>query len=464
MITTALLEGTLQARRLDATDGALPVGFHSLSSDTRTLQSGALFVALSGPNFNANLFLNQAVSAGASGIICSQLPEHPLPIPAWEVPDTLTAMTQLAKAWRQQLNAHTVGITGSSGKTTVKEMLGLILSHRYRTGITRGNLNNHIGVPLTLLNTAQDRTHLVIEMGMSAADEITHLAQIAQPQVGIVTNIMPAHVEGFGDGTLQSALVAIAHAKGELIEALPNHGTAILPIGDEHFSTLRSKASCTILTFGIDNSGADITFTPPTLRDTGMQSLITLPNRQQFEVTLPGFGAYLWQNAVAACAAAYASGVEMADMAAGLNGFKLQSGRGNVLKGRHGCRILNDTYNANAGAVKAAIEALAQMAPKDHRLAVLGDMLELGQSTEQLHAGLAEDLVAHDVQRVFLAGPQMHALKQELEKAPGIRVFHNTDPVALADDLAQCVGEGDAVLIKGSRGMRMERVVDTLKS
>ncbi|ABK43278.1 UDP-N-acetylmuramoyl-tripeptide--D-alanyl-D-alanine ligase [Magnetococcus marinus MC-1] len=463
-ITPALLEQTLSATRVDAQDGTLPEVFHSLSSDTRSLQPGALFVALSGPNHDANLYVQQAVTAGASGILCSRPPAQSLPIPLWVVTDPLAAMTQLARAWRAHLSAKTIGITGSSGKTTVKEMLGLIVSSRYRTGITRGNLNNHIGLPLTLLNCPSDRTHLVLEMGMSAPGEIAHLAELAQPQIGIVTNILAAHVAGFGGGNLVSALRGIAHAKGELLQALPHDGLAVLPAIDPHLALLQSLTGCAILSFGPQSSGADVVFTPPSYGDDGMLSTLILPNGERFALNLPGFGPHLWLNAVAACAAAYGLGLDAAAMQEGLSRFKLQKGRGSVEHGQVGCRILNDTYNANVGAMRVALEALSHMAPAPQRIAVLGDMLELGEAADTLHAELAQTILALGIQRIFLAGPHMAALYQALQSSPGLQLFHYADPVALAKDLSHYVGHGDAVLVKGSRGMRMERVVEALHS
>nr|CRH06759.1 UDP-N-acetylmuramoyl-tripeptide--D-alanyl-D-alanine ligase [Candidatus Magnetococcus massalia] len=458
LLATALPHAILHP----ALDSALPPCFNSISSDTRSLQPGALFVALSGPNFDANRFVPDAARLGAAGIIASRKPDAPLPCPLWVVEEPLQAMSQLALQWRRLLNPQIIGITGSSGKTTVKEMCGAILATRHRSAMTRGNLNNHIGVPLTLLSSPPDRTHLVVEMGMSAPGEIAHLAQLAEPDVGIITNIMAAHAGGFGEADEASTLDAIADAKGELASWMPPTGCMVLPADDGRFKRLRSKADCPVISFGSRASLADCSYGPISLGEAGMQFTLQTPHGE-IGITLQAVGEHAVRNATAAAAACQQLGLPLQSIAQGLSRFQPGAGRGAIVKTASGMRLIDDTYNANPGAMEAAFQALSQLATPQHRVVVIGDMLELGEQSAHYHAGLAEPLHRWGIQRIFTAGPQMRALHDALSEQPDIQCHHQDDPAAWLGRLAAELSPQDTVLVKGSRGMRMERIVNDLK-
>ncbi|MBF0631195.1 MAG: UDP-N-acetylmuramoyl-tripeptide--D-alanyl-D-alanine ligase [Magnetococcales bacterium] len=427
-----------------------------VSIDTRTLVPGQWFAALSGPSFDGHEFIPKAIANGARALLVEEEWQGTAPVPIIRVRGVLAALTRLARAWRRQVDPIVIAVTGSSGKTTVKEMLSLCLGqHVHQVHATRGNLNNHIGLPLTLLSMPSNCQALVAEMGMSAAGEITHLATIAEPGIGVVTNVHPAHIAAF------SSLADIARAKGELLQALPADGVAILPAKRWETPILTQMTTPKRrLGFGVDEQAQ---VTARAIEDHGgwVTFELHLPGETAAHVRLEASGQHLVDDALAAAAAAHAAGTPVAAIVRGLAEFRLQKGRGQVIAAPGGWWVIDDTYNANPGSMTAALVRLGS-GTRHRRIAVLGDMLELGTSAEQLHLELADAVIKAGVSRLFATGPLMHHLARLLAQHPNLKVEHRQDAGEWIGVLPGLCQPGDLILVKGSRGMKMERIVEDL--
>lgn len=449
---------------------AADIPLRGVSIDSRTIQPGELFAAVRGDRFDGHDFIAKAVAAGCAAVLVERCPD-PLPsVPVVQVDDVLAALGEAARTWRNRVNPLVLAVTGSCGKTTVKEMLTRCLQHRYPlVHATRGNLNNHIGLPLTLLSMPDHCQVLVVELGMSGAGEIAYLARLARPQIGIITNVMPAHLEAF-DG-----VAAIADAKGELFEALPENGLAILPAGQPYTERLRQKTgTAKVLSFGAEGA-ADI-FSTAVTNDPNGETIANefvihwRAEQDHMHTRLAHHGEHLRMNALAVAAAARAAGVASDQIAKGLDLFAPPAGRGGVRLSPQGWQVVDDSYNANPGSVKAALYALPEPKPSGRRVAVLGDMLELGKESEQLHAELLQAVVECGVSLLFTAGPLMQALHQAAQEqtgpgtGPPLQAWHHPDPAQWLGHIAPHLRPEDVVLVKGSRGMKMERIVEDLVS
>ena len=422
--------------------------FTGVSTDTRQVNPGQLFVALSGPNFDAHKFLDVAAARGAAGAVVSADARSGLP--HIRVPDTLTALGGLAASWRRRFEPVVVGVTGSSGKTTVKEMLAAILSDRDETLVTHGNLNNEIGVPLTLFRLGASHRHAVIEMGANHSGEIARLAAIARPNVGIVTMAGASHLEGFG------SLDGVAHAKGEMFEALGREGTAIVN-ADDAYAELWAELAGTarVFRFGL---GEDADFSARRIEAAGPGyafELVMPGGSVDVRLSLPG--RHNIMNALAAAAGAFAAGAEPANIQRGLAGARPTAGRLCVATGPRGATILDDTYNANPASVRAAIDYLTGL-PGRH-WAVLGDMGELGNTAPGLHRQIGDYAREKGVERLFVLGD----LSRETAAAFGPEAVHFAGLETLGSTLKEALAGDVNLLVKGSRMMRLERLVQTLQ-
>ncbi|MEO5339627.1 MAG: UDP-N-acetylmuramoyl-tripeptide--D-alanyl-D-alanine ligase [Magnetococcus sp. MYC-9] len=450
---------------------AVDIPLRGVSIDSRTLQAGELFVALRGERFDGHHYVDKAVAAGCAAVLVERCPDPLPPVPVLVVEDTLRALSDAARRWREQVNPLVLAVTGSCGKTTVKEMLGRCLQRHFaKVHATRGNLNNHIGLPLTLLAMPANCQALVVELGMSGAGEIAHLARLARPQIGIITNVLPAHLEAFAD------IDAIVEAKGELLEALPHDGLAVIPHGQPYTGRLRQKAGAVkVLTFGL-GAAADVCggqggepVSDGEAPSTVAGFMMCWQHEQDTATTrLAGAGEHLRWNALAVAAAARAAGVAPEQIAAGMERFAPPPGRGGVLQSLRGWRVVDDSYNANPGSVRAALLALPEPRPPGRKVAILGDMLELGKEAELLHRELSHALRESGVTLLFTAGPLMESLHQVMaeqaqpEGRGGVKAWHRADPAHWLGEIASHLLPEDVVLIKGSRGMKMERIVDNL--
>ena len=422
----------------------------SISIDSRVLSAGALFVALKGEHADGHDFAAAAAARGAAGLLVER--ELPIDLPQVVVPDVLAALTACARARRREFPGPVVAVTGSNGKTTTKEMIGAILALRGPTLLTRGNLNNHIGVPLTLLSLRAEHTHAVVEMGANHRGEIAHLASIARPGIGVVTNAGAAHLEGFG------SLDGVAEGKGELFAALPRDGVAILNADDRYASRWRSLAAGRrIVTFGLD--AADYA-----ARKVRSSLELGVP-RLEFDLVAPGgtarvelalAGMHNLRNALGAAAAAQAAGASLEEVAAGLRAVRPVKGRLEFRPAVNGAVLVDDSYNANPGSLKAGLDAFRSFAGS--RWLVLGDMMELGTAAEDLHREIGAYARESGVERLLAVGPRAKRAADEF--GAGGAWFESVED--LITEARRSLRADVAVLVKGSRANRLERVTQAL--
>ncbi|HEU5468012.1 MAG TPA: UDP-N-acetylmuramoyl-tripeptide--D-alanyl-D-alanine ligase [Steroidobacteraceae bacterium] len=426
--------------------------FAGVSTDSRTIESGMLFVALAGERFDGNDFVAAAAARGAAGALVSKPAAAALPQVV--VRDTQAALTALAAAWRAKTGALLLGVGGSNGKTTTKELLAAILAGAGPTLATRGNLNNHIGVPLTLLRIEPGHRYAVIEMGANHPGEIAALAALAKPAIALVTNAGDEHLEGFGD------LAGVAHAEGEMYAALDPGGTAVINADDPFFELWRTMAprGSRVLSFGIE-APADVRAQALSGRVESGAFVTTFAlaiGGELARVKLPLAGRHNVSNALGAAAAAHAAGIALPAIAAGLERMRPVAGRLQLKPGLRGSWLIDDSYNANPSSVRAGIDVLAAL-PGEHWL-VLGEMAELGDETVASHAGVGDYARRAGVTRLFAMG----AATRYAADAFGARASWYEDAAPLADALAASLEAGVTALVKGSRVNRLERVVERL--
>ena len=420
--------------------------FDSVSTDSRTAGAGALFVALRGERFDAHDFLAQVAAAGASAVVAEQLPEG-FALPALVVPDTLVALGQIANSWRAQFAIPVIGVTGSNGKTTVKEMIAAILAAAHGEDArlaTRGNLNNEIGVPLTLMRLEATHRAAVVELGMNHPGEIARLTRIAAPTIGLVNNAQREHQE------FMHTVEAVAQENGCVIAGLDRDGVAVFP-GDDTYAALWQglAGQRRSITFGFSSAcSVRCTHAPSAFGSTLQVSALGA----NFAVQLAAAGEHNVRNALAAIACALAAGVPQEAIVRGLEGFAPVNGRLRKKQASCGATVIDDTYNANPDSVRAAIDVLAQAAAP--RVLVLGDMGEVGTQGRQFHEEIAAYAIARGIGTVLATGELARFMA-----GPQIQHFEQFDELLAALD-STLGGKSDAtVLVKGSRFMKMERVV-----
>ncbi len=420
-----------------------------VSTDTRTLASGELFVALRGANFDGHAFLGEAERKGAAACLCEE-PVAGSGIPVVTVSDTLKALGDLAAQRRRQFDGPVVAITGTSGKTTTKEMVAAILEATGPGLKTAGNFNNLIGLPLTLFGLADKHRWAVLEMGMNRRGEIARLSEIAAPTIGLVTNVGAGHLEGLG------GIEGVARAKGELFAAIQPGGVAVVNCDDARVMQLPVANGVRRLTFGMELESLDVSAT--ILEQDGLGSRFALRSDEgTVEVRLQAPGNHQVANALAAAAVAVALEVPLATIAAALEGFRPTSGRMMPVTLKDEMLLFDDTYNANPLSMRSALETLRDLETDGGRFAVLGDMLELGEQAAELHreiggvaAGCVDGLVALGQFAGDLTGGAV-AAGLSSERA---RVV--TDHAEAVETLVPWLKRGARILVKGSRGMRME--------
>jgi UDP-N-acetylmuramoyl-tripeptide--D-alanyl-D-alanine ligase len=424
-----------------------------VSTDTRTLSRGEVFVALKGPRFDGNQLVGAALEAGAAAAIVSG--QQPVALPQIVVADTQTALERAGHAWREQFTLPLIGIGGSNGKTTTKEMTAAILSQAGSTLATRGNLNNQIGVPLTLLRLTDTHRFAVVEIGTNHPGEVPALMRIARPTIGLITNAGAEHLEGFG------SLAEVAREEGGMVAGLLPAATAIINADDEFQGLWRGMTPARIVTFGFAE-GADFTAKEMTmaLAPAGFLTRFQLSCPLGVaEVVLHTGAKHNVVNALGAAAAAAAAGANLTHIVTGLSTVRPVPGRLQVKQSAGGAPIIDDSYNANPSSMEAAIGLLAQVAGR--RWLVIGDMGELGEHGPGAHRQIGAFARAHGIERLYATGP-LSALTVE-SFGEGARWFRDTTALSLAllDDLRG--SSGVLLLVKGSRLNRLERVVNALE-
>ena len=434
-----------------ATGGVLhgdAVAFGTVTSDTRTLEPGALYVALRGERFDGHDFVPEARARGAAAALVSRLAS--VALPQVVVPDVLAGLAAFATAWRAGFAGPVVGITGSNGKTTVKEMIGSILGVEGPCLVTRGNLNNHIGVPLTLCRLEAGHRWAVIEMGANHQGEIAHLASLAKPDVGVVINAGPAHLEGFG------GLEGVAKGKGEMFAALGAGHAAVINADDRYADYWRGVArhAGRVLTFGMreraDFTAVDVSERTSAAGPSLEFELVCPLGRSRVPLALAG--PHNVMNALAAAAAAHAAGAGLAAIVEGLAGMRAVAGRLEFKSLPGGGRLIDDSYNANPGSVRAGLQSLAAL-PGEKWL-VLGEMRELGEDSPRLHAEIGEFARHCGITRLLAVGDDAHHAVEAF--GTGATWFASADD--LIRSIAGQVGPDVTLMVKGSRSNRLERV------
>jgi len=417
-----------------------------ISIDSRSTNPGDLFVAISGENFNGHDFIDKAISNGAKAAVTEKRVKHK--IPTLTVEDSRLALGDIAYHWRKEFTCPLIAVTGSNGKTTVKELISSIFSQQGNVLSTIGNLNNEIGVPLTLLQLTSDYKFAVVEMGASHVGEIEYLSNLALPDVAVITNVAEAHLGEFG------SIENIAQAKSEIFSGMSKTGVAILNANDAYFSFWKDKCGVRTLSFAVNNDNADVYAKVDKVSLDNKVSIQTPLG--EFEVKLQILGLHNIANALAATAAAIACDIPLYSISKGLEKVTAIAGRLEIKNGVYGCRIIDDTYNANPTSLKAAINVLKGF-PGKHFCA-LGDMGELGKNAIEFHGKSGELLKQAGIDKLFTIGD----LASESSKRFGSDAKSFSEFDSMSSSIKDEIDGDSTVLIKGSRYMHMEQLVKKL--
>lgn len=441
--------------------GSLQAKFLSISTDSRTVEAGDLFLALPGEKYDGLVFVSEAVRKGAAGVIVERLPD-PLPsVPVILVKDCLVALGDLA-AYRRSLmkGLQVIAITGSCGKTTVKEMVAAIMSQKKRVLKTKGNFNNLVGLPLSLLPVCRQDEVAVLEMGMNQAGEIARLAEIADPDLACITNVKDAHLAGFGD------IEGIAAAKGELFAGVKSWATLAVNLDDKRIRKIARRCEQKKIGFG-RSKNADVRATH--IVEHGVRGVtFTLHIKgEKKRVNLNAMGMHNVTNSLAAAALAHGAGMRLPAIVKGLESYQGVDKRLQIHEAANGMQIVNDTYNANPASVLAALETVHTASSGNKSVAVLGDMLELGEHSRAAHVSIGESAAGLGYDYLLTVGDFAGMIVEGALKAgmtsDQAKKFENKDDLVDYFQTILAAGKisrGDWVLVKGSRGMRMETIVD----
>jgi len=431
--------------------------------DSRAVEPGDLFVAIVGPSHDAHEFLTAAAASGAGGLLVEkgrELPaELPNGLPAIAVDDTTRALGRLAKGHRSEFSGPVVAITGSNGKTTTKEMCAAILSAAMPCLKNEGNLNNHFGLPLTLLRRDDSHECVVVELGMNHRGEIAELADIARPTVGVITNVGTAHIEHLGSRE------EIALEKGDLIAALPEDAIAVLNADDPAVIAQADRTGARVVRYGT-GPDADVRALDPTPSDDCGWKFELIAPAGRIAVEVPGLGETAWRNALAAAAGALCAGAPLEQVATGLARHQPIGGRLVPVALSSGATLIDDTYNANPQSMEVALRLLAGLSEHGRSFAVVGDMGELGETTRAAHRATGELAAALGIDFLFALGDHAGETISAARSGgvPEARAVVGETAEAVAAQISSALEAGDHILVKGSRAMRMERVVQLLTS
>ena len=440
---------------IDVTKGfcgkPIDIEFLDISTDTRTIEEGHLFVALKGDTFDGHDFIKTAIEKGATGAIVEK-GRAVGGITCIEVDNTLTAYQELSRYHRRRFDIPVVAVTGSSGKTTTKDMVAAVLGAQFNVLKTEKNFNNEIGLPKTLLKLTADHEACVVEMGMRGLGQIEELALVAEPTIGIITNVGTSHIELLG------SQAAIAEAKAELISNLGDDGIAILNEDDPYVRDMASLTNGKIVTYGIDSNATVVGYQLRYKRD-GIKFTCKCYD-EIFDIFLPMIGIHNVYDALAAVAAARVLGVKSVKIKKALGDFIGTPMRQEIVPFAN-MVVLNDAYNANPSSMAESIKALEQLEGK-RKIAMIGDMLELGDYTEEEHRKIGRLLGEECYSVLFTFGEAADFIGKEA-KLKGVQVYKCDSHLDMANKYCDIAAKGDVILVKGSRGLRMERVVDELK-
>lgn len=435
---------------LTARDPELTVS--KVSTDSRTVQPGDLFVALRGENFDGHKFVEQASERGAAGAMVEESWKGTTPkkFALIRVSDTLAGYQNLAANYRRSLPLKVIAITGSNGKTSTKDFLAATLSRGFRVTKTEGNFNNHVGLPQTMLAASSSDEIAVWEIGMNHPGEIAALAELAAPDAAIITNVGLAHIEFMGNRE------AIAAEKGALAEAVGADGTVILNADDPYSQGIAERTRAKVILAGIENGS--VRASEMSQSPTGIEFTI-LEGAHRCRAQLPVPGIHMVQNAMLAVAAGRAFGLSLENCAAGLASAPLTKARLQIRE-ISGIQFIDDSYNANPDSMKAALRTLVELDADGRRIAVLGEMSELGEESERGHREVGEAAAALGIDELIAVGPTGAAMARVAQKAGLKKCLSVNSPGDAAGILKETASPGDLILVKGSRSARMERVLE----
>ncbi|MFH1623959.1 MAG: UDP-N-acetylmuramoyl-tripeptide--D-alanyl-D-alanine ligase [Pseudomonadota bacterium] len=440
--------------------GSLSASFRDISTDSRTVTPGELFVALKGERFDGHNFIQQAYEKGAHGVIVRRGFQGDKKYNGRgtiiEVEDPLRALGDIARFWRLKHPIPVVGVTGSNGKTTTKEMIGSILGIPFNVLKTEGNFNNLVGLPLTLLRLGQKDEVAVLEMGTNARSEIKRLSEISVPNIAVITNIGQAHLQGLG------SVEEVMEEKGQLFKVLREDSFAIVNEDDPRVITLASQCKCRKVSFGM-RSKADLTAKDVSISDAGGVTFRLSRGEKGITISLPLYGGFNVYNALAAAGVAQSLGVGLEVIKEGLERFKPPPGRMEVLES-NGYTIVNDSYNANPDSMEQALRTLVRVKGAGRGVAVLGDMLELGEFTELAHMQIGRLVSQLGIDYLFTLGQNSTGIARgAIEGGMNVEnVYMENGYQEIVSKLKAVVAKGDCILVKGSRAMRMELIVEGL--
>jgi UDP-N-acetylmuramoyl-tripeptide--D-alanyl-D-alanine ligase len=437
--------------------GSLRSNVRGISTDSRALEQDDLFVALIGERFDGHDFIPQAVKRGASGLVVSKdVGDSPVKDIVL-VDDTLQALGDIARLYRKMFDIPLVGITGSNGKTTTKDMAASVLSSKYQVLKNEGNLNNAIGVPMTLFRLSQAHEIAIIEMGTGSPGEMSHLVEIAQPDVAVVTNIGPTHLEFFG------SVDAVAIEKGLLVQAA---SSAVLNADDPRAVRMRDLVNGRVVLFGLEKArltGDHVLAADIGQGQYGRPEFTLVTSQESIRVHLPSLGKHNIYNALAAASVGILFNIPLDGIK---NGLELYEGTSMRMQEviLDGVRIIDDTYNSNPVSLRAAVDFLSQLECDGKRIAVIGDMLELGEQSDELHREAGSFIASSRVSTLVTVGDKASRIAEGAlsDGFSGDSVFICGSNSEAAESLRKIMGSGDIVLIKGSRGMKMEEIVESL--
>lgn len=428
----------------------------NISTDSRTLQPGDLYVPLKGERFDGHDFIWEAVSRGAMGFLTSQSYTREDDLAIIRVRDCLAALQALAREVRNRSSYRTIGLTGSTGKTSTKDFLKSILARRFKVRATPKSYNNEVGLPLTILAAGSQDEILIAELGMRGEGQIAQLCEILRPDMGIVTRIGPVHLETLGPED------RIARAKGELVEAIPETGLVVLNRDDRWFPYMVGKARGRVVSYGID-SEAEVRATDIELDAEARPSFQLISRNGKTLVKLETMGEHNVANALAAAALADGLGVSMEEIRGGLQEAELSGMRMEMVR-VGGIRIINDAYNANPMSMKAALRTLSHMGKRARTIALLGDMLELGEKAVYYHREIGREVVEQKIDFLIAVGDLSKytyeaAVEAGLEQKRALLVDSLDDA---ANEIKKILSSGDVLLIKASRAIGLERVLERI--
>ncbi len=454
---------------LKATGGELLCGdktqrFEKVCIDSRSISPNDLFIAIVGDVHDGHTFANDVVKQGVGGLVVAKEKIGELPISEWQarniacvaVRDTTRALGDLAAFHRARTDVAVVAITGSNGKTTTRQMMVAVVARKFNTLSTTGNYNNQIGVPLTLLRLAPEHRWAVVELGSNSPGEIARLAQICSPDIGVITNVAPAHLEGLG------SLDGVMREKEQLLDHLKAKGKAVLNADDRRVSKIAARTKKDVLFFGLSERAA-VRATAVNEKASGISFSLDLP-QESLTVDLKAAGHFMVVNALAAAAVGHLLGLPVAEIKAGLETFEPAWGRMNILQTASGIHVIDDTYNANPESMKAAITTLVSLRANNRSIFVAGDMLELGAQAESLHRQVGVRAATANINKLLVTGDYADAVADGAKKA-GMKsenIFTGSQGKIL-NALKGSLKPGDWVLVKGSRGAHMDTVVEGLK-